>query len=448
MNLYDPEIEEAIIGACLIEKSAILQAMDRIKPGMFYLQKHEFIFETLVKMFNEGKAIDIITVKEELMRKGYLEKIGGPTYLCQLSSKVACSAHLENHILILVEYFMRRMIYVNLSKIIHDAADPTADVYDTIGNIQTFVDSMSDHAGYNEHARNMDQLIIDTLKQARERIANNVNGITGVPTGLKSLDQMTCGLQNSDLIILAARPSAGKTAFAIHLALEAAKAGKPVVFFSLEMIGERICDRILISKTGISPQNWRSGLMPENRVDQVDEHTKELHDYPIIIDDNIKMGMDVIRARAKLYKSKNKCSIVFIDYLQLSKTIQNTHYQNREQEVADLSRKAKQMAKELNIPVVALSQLNRESESRPGFKPQLADLRESGAIEQDADVVMIIHRPEMKVTGNPELSNVDKTKGTLMIAKQRNGPTGNVYFSHNDSMTKICDYIPNNIFGK
>lgn len=447
MELYDYEIEEAIIGACLIEKSAIVQTMDRIKPGMFYLQKHEFIFETLVKMFNEGKAIDIITVKEELMRKALLEKIGGPAYLCQLSSKVACSAHLESHILILLEYFMRRMIYTNLNKIIRDAADPTADVYDTIGNIQSFIDSMADNAGYNDHARNMDQLITDTLKQARERIANNVNGITGIPTGLKSLDQITCGLQNSDLIILAARPSTGKTAFAIHLALAAAKAGKPVVFFSLEMIGERICDRILISSSGISAQNWRSGQMPQHEIDKVDEHTKELRDYPIIIDDNIRMGMDVIRARAKMYKSQNKCSMIFIDYLQLSKNAPNSHYQNREQEVADLSRKAKLMAKELNVPVVALSQLNRTSETRPNSLPKLEDLRESGAIEQDADVVMLIHRPELNVTGNPKLRNIDKTQGTLIIAKQRNGPTGNILFSHNESMTKICEYVPNNIFG-
>lgn len=446
MNTYDSEIEEAIISACLIDQTAIPLVINRVKPKMFYLQKHSVIYETLLQMFNDGKAIDLVTVKDELLRKGKLEEIGGAVYICQLSSKTASSAHLEYHALILLEYFMRRMISLNLSKLINAANDMTTDIYDTVGNIQTFIDNMVKDGGYDNHARNMDELITDTLKQANERIANNKNGITGIPTGIESLDQITCGLQNGDLIVIAARPSVGKSAFAIHLALAAAKASHPVVFFSLEMTGERICDRILVSTSGISAQNWRSGIVSEFEQNQVKGKVMELRDYPIIVDDNLQMGMDVIRARAKLYKAQNKCSMIIIDYLQLSKTVQTGYHQNREHEVAELSQKAKQIAKELNIPVIVLSQLNRESENRPGKRPQLADLRESGSIEQDADVVILIQRPELERIGNKRLNNIDKHQGTLIVAKQRNGPTGDVYFGHNDSMTQIGDYVPDSIF--
>ena len=446
MNLEDSEIEEAIIGACLIEQDALPLVAEKLKPEMFYVEKHRIIFETLMEMFNDGKKIDILTVKDALFKKGKLDAIGGPYAIAQLSSKVASSAHLEYHAQILMQNYMRRAMVTKLSMLTAEANDPTIDIDDTMIKMQATIDNIGQEAGYYDHTRNMKDIVSATLKQAEKRAANNRNGVTGIPTGIKSLDQITCGLQNGDLIVLAARPSVGKSAFALNMALNAAKQGFPVAFYSLEMACERLCDRMLVSLSSISPEGWRSGQYNEYERRKAIEALDGMTNYPISINDAAPMGMDRIRSNAHLLKAKGRCSMIVIDYLQLAQNIKQDKWRNREQEVAEMSHKAKQIAQELNVPVVLLSQLNRAVEIRPDKRPELADLRESGAIEQDADVVLIIHRRELTRHSTEKSKSIDPSQGILIVAKQRNGPTGDVYFSHNPSMTRICDYVPNQLF--
>ena len=286
-------------------------------------------------------------------------------------------------------------------------------------------------------------LMTDTLKEAELRIAKSVNGVTGIPTGLTELDQKTGGLQDSDLIVIAARPSVGKTAFALHLARSAAMAGNAVAVYSLEMQGERLADRWLAAASNINPYRWRNGIPTSQEMENAHTAASELSGLPIYVDDSTSVSMDHIRSSARLLKSRNQCDAIIIDYLQLCDMATKQANRNREQEVAQATRKAKLLAKELHIPVVLLSQLNRESENRPGGRPELAHLRESGAIEQDADVVMLLYRPAMqRVVTDRESGYPTEGLGVVIVAKQRNGETGNVYFGHNPSMTKIYDYVP------
>ena len=253
---------------------------------------------------------------------------------------------------------------------------------------------------------------------------------------------MTSGLQNGELTVIAARPSVGKTAFALHLARQAAMQGHAVTVYSLEMQGERLADRWLLSAGDINPYRWRTGIPNPHEVAEAHTTAAELARLPIHVDDSTSTSMDHVRSSARLLKSKGTCDLIIIDYLQLM-TAQTDSRGNREQEVAQATRKAKLLAKELNVPVVLLSQLNRESENRPAGRPELAHLRESGAIEQDADVVMLLYRPALaRVTTDRESGYPTEGLGVVIIAKQRNGETGNVYFRHNPEMTKITEYVP------
>ncbi len=284
----------------------------------------------------------------------------------------------------------------------------------------------------------------DTLAEVEQRMEHGCNGITGIPTGFDALDHVTAGWQRGDLNILAARPSVGKTAFALHLARAAAMAGRHVVVFSLEMQGERLGDRWLLAATeGVDPQHLRSGQLTPGEVRQVHEASAELSRLPILIDDHPMTSMDRVRSSARLLKSKNRCDMVIVDYLQLCDMRSDQKNRNREQEVAQASRKAKLLAKELDIPVLLLSQLNRASDGSIDHRPTLSNLRESGAIEQDADMVMLLCRPALygKTVDKKSTYPTDGL-GIVIIAKHRNGKTGEVYFHHNQSMTKLVDYIP------
>ncbi|MBS5639310.1 MAG: replicative DNA helicase [Bacteroides sp.] len=416
MQPHASELEEAIIGACLIEQEALPLIADKLRPEMFYDDHHQLIFAALIAMYQANKKIDILTVKEELTRRGVLEKIGGPYTIVQLSSRVASSAHIEYHAQIVHQKYLAREAVVGFNKLLTCAMDETIDIDDTLIDAHNLLDRLEGESGHHDHIRCMDTLMTDTLKEAELRIAKSVNGVTGIPTGLTELDQKTGGLQDSDLIVIAARPSVGKTAFALHLARSAAMAGNAVAVYSLEMQGERLADRWLAAASNINPYRWRNG---------------------------IPTSMDHIRSSARLLKSRNQCDAIIIDYLQLCDMTTKQANRNREQEVAQATRKAKLLAKELHIPVILLSQLNRESENRPGGRPELAHLRESGAIEQDADVVMLLYRPAMqRVVTDRESGYPTEGLGVVIVAKQRNGETGNVYFGHNPSMTKIYDYVP------
>jgi len=395
MQPHAPELEEAVIGACLIEQEALPLIADKLRPEMFYDDHHQLIFAALMAMYHAGKKIDILTVKEELARRGNLDAIGGPYAIVQLSSKVASSAHIEYHAQIIHQKYLAREMVVGFNKLLTCAMDETIDIDDTLIDAHNLLDRLEGESGHNAHIRDMETLMADTMEEAERRIAKSVNGVTGIPTGLTELDKKTGGLQDNDLIVIAARPSVGKTAFALHLARHAALAGNAVAVYSLEMQGERLGDRWLMAACNINPYRWRNGIPNPQEVAEARTTASGLAQLPIYVDDSSSVSMDHIRSSARLLKSRKQCDMIIIDYLQLCDMSTKQVNRNREQEVAQATRKAKLLAKELHIPVVLLSQLNRESENRPGGRPELAHLRESGAIEQDADIVILLYRPAM-----------------------------------------------------
>lgn len=444
LNPHDSDLEAVILGACLIETTAMVTVADALRPEMFYQDSHREVFAALLSMHHTGKKIDLITVKNELSARGTLDAAGGAYGLTQFTMRVASSAHLEQHAAILLGLYVRREMICGLHKLLASAADESVDLDEILVQLHRLSDHLEGEAAFNDYLRDMDQLMLATLKQMDARVANNCNGVTGVPTGLSDLDKLTAGWQPGDLNIIAARPSVGKTAFALHLALAAGRAGKHVVVYSLEMQGERLGDRWLCAQAAdINAGHLRTGLLTADEQHQALEAARELSRLPVCVDDNPKMGMDHIRSSARLQKSKGRCDLIVIDYLQLCEMKSEQKNRNREQEVAEASRKAKLLAKELNVPVVLLCQLNRECELRGDRRPALSDLRESGAIEQDADVVSLLYRPAVYNLPTERKSGYpSEGLGMLILAKHRNGETGDVYFSHNTSLTKIGEYVP------
>lgn len=444
LNPHDSDLEAVILGACLVETTAMVLVGDKLHPEMFYETKYGEIYAALLSMHRAGKAIDIITAKNELAARGKLEAVGGPYALAQLVGRVTSSAHLEQHALILCNMYVRRKMIRGLHELLAMAADESVDLDDALAQMHRLIGHLEGDSAFDNCVRDMDRLMLDTLKQMDARVANNRDGITGIPTGLHGLDLLTAGWQPGDLHIIAARPSVGKTAFALHLALEAGRAGKHVLVNSLEMQGERLGDRWLCAQASdLSAGNLRTGLLGPDEQQQALEAARELARLPILVDDNPKMSMDHIRSSAMLQHSKGRCDLLIIDYLQLCDMKSEQKNRNREQEVAEASRKAKLMAKEMDIPVILLCQLNRECEMRGDKRPALSDLRESGAIEQDADMVMLLYRPALYGLPVDRKSKYSSEGlGVVIVAKHRNGDIGEVYFGHNRSMTKIGEYEP------
>lgn len=444
LNPQDAELEEAVLGACLVESEAISLVADKLRPEIFYNEQNRMIFAVIQAMFRAGKQIDILTVKNELASCGNLEKVGGPYTLVRLASRVASGAHLEYHACILREMYVRREVILGSYKLLAAASDESVDIADVLAGIHDLLDHLEGEMGTADHLRTMSQLMEDTLAQVEARVEGSRNGITGIPTGFTDLDKLTAGWQRGDLDVIAARPAAGKTAFALHLARAAATAGHSVVVFSLEMQEERLGDRWLVAATeDVDASHLRRGQLGTSELRQVREASCQLSQLPIRVEDSPVISMDHVRSVARMLKSKGGCDMVIVDYLQLCDMKSDQNNRNREQEVAQATRKAKLMAKELDVPVLLLSQLNRMSEGRPDCRPLLSDLRESGAIEQDADMVMLLYRPALHGLKTEHKSKYPSDGlGVVIVAKHRNGETGDVYFGHNPSLTKMGDYIP------
>ena len=444
LNPHDDDLESVILGACLTETTAMVLVGDKLSPEMFYETKFGEIYAALLSMYHSGKAIDLVTVRAELASRGKLEAVGGAYELVRLAGRVASSAHLEYHALILRQMYIRREMIAGLHTLLASAADESVDLSDALADLHRLAGHLESGAVSNNCLRDMERLMQDTLEQMDKRVENNRNGITGIPTGLRELDRLTAGWQQGDLNIIAARPSVGKTAFALHLALAAGRAGKHVLVNSLEMQGERLGDRWLCAQAAnVDAGHLKTGLLDAGERQQALEAARLLSALPVYVDDNPKMSMDHIRSSALLQKSKGRCDLLIIDYLQLCEMKSGQKNRNREQEVAEASRKAKLIAKELDIPVILLCQLNRECEMRADKRPALSDLRESGAIEQDADVVMLLYRPALYgLTSERRSKFPSEGLGMVILAKHRNGETGDVYFGHNPAMTKIGEYVP------
>jgi len=432
------DLEEAVLGAIMLEKDAVLSVLDILKPGSFYKDVHQKIYKAILDLSMNEKAIDILTVTEELKKQNVLEDVGGPLYITQLTSKVASAAHLEFHARIIQQKYIQRELIRVSSDIQRKAFDETMDVDDLLDQAEADLFDIAEGNIKKETAK-INVLVKEAISQIEEA-AKREDHLSGVPSGFTKLDRLTSGWQRSDLIIIAARPSMGKTAFALSMARNIAVEHKrPIAFFSLEMSSIQLVNRLIVSETELPSDRIRNGRLEEYEWKQLDYKIKSLVEAPIFIDDTPAISIFELRAKCRRLKVQHQIEAVFVDYLQLmSGTSDNKG--SREQEVSSISRSLKSIAKELNIPVIALSQLNRSVELRSGNKrPQLSDLRESGAIEQDADLVIFIHRPEKYDIYEDEQGNSLVGLAEIILAKHRNGPIGDVQLKFKDESAKFLE---------
>lgn len=430
-----PEIEMAVLGAMLIEKEAVPKAIELLNPTSFYLKEHALIFEAMIDLFNADEPIDTVTLYQELKRRGTAEKVGGVVYLSKLSQNISSAANVEYHAKIILEKSILRKLISTSHDIAREAYDGTEDAFNILDSAERKIFEITEEH-LKKSYQDMDQAVRDALEYIDALHSKDFKNIA-VPTGFMDMDDMLGGFQKSDLIIIAARPSMGKTAFALSLARNAAIDHKvPVVVFSLEMATVQLIIRLICAEGKIDAQRLRTGkFSSKEEGDKLRRASAKLMSAPIYIDDTPAQTILEIRAKARRLVSEKKVGMVVVDYLQL---IQGpARAESREREIAHISRSLKALAKELKIPVIALAQLNRAVESRTDKRPQLSDLRESGSIEQDADVVMFIHRPERYAQQDSKEYEEAEGIAEIIIAKQRNGPTGEVKLTFLKQFTRF-----------
>jgi replicative DNA helicase len=419
------ELEEAVLGAIMLEKGAFDAVIEILKPECFYVDAHQRIFRTMQGLANKSQPIDILTVVEELRSREELDLIGGPYYVTKLTNAVVSSANIEAHSRIVLQKFIQRELIRISGEIISDAYEDSTDVFDLLDQAESKIYEVT-----STHLRNnyetIDSVLVKTIQRI-EDLRHKNEDISGVPSGFNTLDRVTYGWQNTDLIILAARPSVGKTAFALNLARNAAlhtTKPTPVAFFSLEMSAGQLVQRILSAESEIWLEKISRGKMEEHEMKQLyQKGIQKLSQAPLYIDDTPALNIFELRAKCRRLKNANNIGLIIIDYLQLMSGTGENRNGNREQEISNISRSLKGLAKELQVPIIALSQLSREVEKRKeGNKmPQLSDLRESGAIEQDADMVMFLYRPEYYDITQDEMGDSNRGETHVRIAKHRNG---------------------------
>lgn len=432
------ELEEAVLGAVMLEKDAVLSVIDILKPASFYKEAHHKIYKAIIDLSTQEKAIDILTVTEELRKTKLLEEVGGPLYITQLSSKVASAAHLEFHARIIQQKYIQRELIRVSTEIQKKAYDESMDVDDLLDQAESDLFEIAEGNISRETAR-LNVLVTEAINQIEEA-AKREDHLSGVPSGFTKLDRLTSGWQRSDLVIVAARPAMGKTAFVLSMARNIAVEHKrPVAFFSLEMSSIQLVNRLIVSETELPSDRIRNGRLEEYEWKQLEYKIKSLMEAPIFIDDTPAISIFELRAKCRRLKVQHQIELVVVDYLQLMSGTGETKY-SREQEVSTISRALKSMAKELDVPVIALSQLNRSVELRSGNKrPQLSDLRESGAIEQDADLVIFIHRPEKYDIFEDEQGNSLLGIADIILSKHRNGPIGDVQLKFKEESAKFLE---------
>jgi replicative DNA helicase len=433
-----PDLEEAVLGAIMLEKDAILQVIDILKPESFYRDQHQKIYQAIIDLTSSNRAIDLLTVTEELRRKKELEEVGGPVFVSQLTSRIASTAHLEFHARIVAQKFIQRELIRVSSEIQHRAFDESTDVDDLLDFSEAELFNIA-QGNIKKESQKVNVLIKEAIAQIQEA-SKRADSLIGIPSGFTKLDRMTNGWQGSDLVIIAARPSMGKTAFVLSMTRNmAVEHNRAVAIFSLEMASLQLVNRLIVAETELPSTRIRNGKLADFEWEQLDYKIKRLVDAPIFIDDTPAISVFELRAKARRLKRQYNIDILIIDYLQLMTGSADTRG-NREQEVSTISRALKGIAKELDIPVIALSQLNRSVEIRTGSKrPQLSDLRESGAIEQDADMVIFIHRPEKYGLLEDEEGNSLRGLAEIILAKHRNGPIGDVLLKFKDEFAKFTE---------
>jgi replicative DNA helicase len=433
------ELEEGVIGAILIDKNAIYTVIDILSSESFYPTAHQVVYSAFIRLFEKTMPIEMLTVVEELKKMGELENIGGAYYLVELTNRVASAANIEYHARIISQYHIKREIIKMGTASVRDGYDDTIDVFTLLDQTERSIFDMA-KGSLNRSFSNSESVIAKSLK-AIEAASLQKDGLTGVASGFYELDKLTGGWQSPDLIIVAARPGMGKTAFTLAVARNAAlDFGKGVAFFSLEMGEVQLGNRLLSMEAEVEGSKIRSGKMDQHEWQQLHGAAEKLSGVPIFIDDTPGISLFELRGKARRLKMQEDIGLVIIDYLQLMTMTGENKTMNREQEISSISRGLKGLAKELNIPVIALSQLSRAVETRGGNKrPMLSDLRESGAIEQDADIVSFLYRPEYYNILEDEEGQSVKGVGEVIVAKHRNGALKTIKLKFTDTFAKFTD---------
>ncbi|MDG1476021.1 MAG: replicative DNA helicase [Vicingaceae bacterium] len=441
------DLEEAVLGALMLEKDAVNAAIDILQPNSFYKETHQKIYAVIQHLFGKSDPVDILTVTNELKQRGELDLVGGPYYITQLTNRVASAANIEYHARIIAQKYIQRELIRISSEIITDAYDETTDVFSLLDKAESSLFSVAE-GNIRKNYESMSDLIRESIKQIEEA-KNQESGVIGVASGFTALDRVTSGWQPSDLVIIAARPAMGKTSYVLSLARNAAvDFNIPVAFFSLEMSSVQLVTRLVSAESEISSEKLRSGDLRNDEIQQIQTKIAGLAEAPLFIDDSAGLSVFELRAKARRLKAQHNIQLLIIDYLQLMSG-NGDNGGNREQEISMISRSLKSIAKELNIPVLALSQLSRAVETRGGDKrPQLSDLRESGSIEQDADMVQFLHRAQYYGITEDEDGNSTEGAATVIIAKHRNGSVEDVKLKFIGHLAKFEDFEQgNNDFG-
>ena len=427
----DIEAEQAVVGSMLTDQDAVVAAIETLKPEDFYREDNKIIYEAILNIYNRAEPIDIITLKSELSSMGKLDAVGGLEYIAQLPDKVPTTSNVDRYIKIVQDKAMLRNLIKTANEIISLGYDQTEDVEDVMDHAEKKIFDVMQRKNQKGYTSIKDILIESFTKL--EELYNQKQHVTGVPTGFIELDKKTAGLHGSELILIAARPAMGKSAFALNIGTYAAtRANIPVAIFSLEMSKDQIGNRILCSEALVDSNNVRTGELNDEELSKLAETSGELSQAQIYVDDTPGISVMEIRAKCRKLKLEKNIGLVIIDYLQL---IQGSgKSSSREQEIAEISRSLKILAKEIDVPVIALSQLSRAVESRPDHRPMLSDLRESGSIEQDADIVMFLYRDDY-YNEESEKKNIAE----VIIAKQRAGSTGTVELAWLGNYTKFAN---------
>lgn len=446
----DVEVEKAILGAIMINSEAIHDIKNSISSEFFYLEAHKLIYKTFEKLTEKNKPIDLLTVANSLRDNNELEQIGGASYIANLTMRVASAINIEMHADILKTQYLRRMVIQGCAEMMQLAYNSN-NIDELISATDFLNQDIMDVATKNEGIKHISEVLDKAVAFAKERFENNIKGLpNGLLTGLRAIDKKTSGFRGGHLIVMAARPGQGKTALALDIAKNISKDKNDVAFFSLEMQDIELADRLLLAESGIDPERYKSGTLDADELQMIYDAKDRLYDYSFYVDDKPLCSLSYIRTTAKVLKRKGKLKMIVIDYLQLADV--RSKGMSREQEISNATRTLKALAKELDVPIILLSQLNREVEKRGDKMPQLSDLRESGAIEQDADIVVFLMRPVtykgitkdslMQDFANlPPVVNEDLS-GLIIIdwAKIRNGSIGTTFAKHNVGVNKFEDY--------
>jgi replicative DNA helicase len=437
------ELEQAVLGALMLEKDAVSEVIDILRPESFYNDKHKVIYQAIIELFQDTAPIDLLTVTQKLKSNGTLEIAGGAFYITQLTTKVNSASNIEYHSRIVSEMAIKRELIKISGEIQQEAYEDTSDVFELLDKTQASIFEVSEN-NVRKNYEDMKSIMVRAIKELEIR-KDQEDGLTGVPSGLAGLDTITNGWQPSDLVIIAARPAMGKTAFILSCVRNAAvDYGKACAVFSLEMSNVQLVNRLICAEAELESDKIRKGNLSEHEWVQLHTRIKKLTEAPIFIDDTPGLSILDLRAKCRRLKTQHDIQLIVIDYLQLmSGGGSHKGGGNREQEIASISRSLKGIAKELAVPVIALAQLSRAVESRPDKKPQLSDLRESGSIEQDADQVMFLYRPEYyglseDVDGNPTAG-----LGYVLIGKNRHGSLEDVPLRFIGKYTKFTSFESN-----